>query len=151
MKLNGPTAPEVVAFGARQRAAAPLALIAVALITSLLVAPERAAGQVFNFLDPPFEDVTPSVAGEWRDVDVSAYVPVGATGVIVQQVATDSWEDYGIRKNGSDDTWMSDQKTAAADQHCFLMAGLADQVSVCRDRGSYPIENDAHEWWSTPG
>ena len=37
----------------------------------------------FNYLDSPV-DLTPASAGSWVDVDASAYIPAGATGVILQ-------------------------------------------------------------------
>jgi hypothetical protein len=50
-------------------------------------------------------EITPSVAGSWQNVDVSAYVPVGTTGValhIVNTHSTNGWA-IGFRKNGSTD------------------------------------------------
>ena len=61
----------------------------------------------------------------WLDRDVSAYVPVGATGVIVQfEETTGSYLQYAVRKKGSTDTWMLAQNTATTNQHGFLMTGL---------------------------
>ena len=60
----------------------------------------------FNWLGTPL-DVSPGGTGAWVDVDVSATVPAGSTGVILQVVgdaATDY--DYGVRMNGSSDDWM---------------------------------------------
>lgn len=51
--------------------------------------------------------MSPGGTGAWVDVDVSATVPAGSTGVILQVVgdaATDY--DYGVRMNGSSDDWM---------------------------------------------
>jgi len=50
-------------------------------------------------------DKTPTVVGAWVDVDVSAEVPVGATGVILKLVNTDQENAYRaeVRKNGSTD------------------------------------------------
>ena len=50
-------------------------------------------------------EVTPGTAGSWQDVNVSAYVPSGATGVILHIVNTSTGTTYalGIRKNGSTD------------------------------------------------
>ena len=67
--------------------------------------------------------VTPATAGSWQDVDVSLYIPIGATGVIVQwvgELATD-W-DYGIRMNGSSDTF--GLRKAYGDAQGFLMTGV---------------------------
>jgi hypothetical protein len=49
-------------------------------------------------------DVSPGATGAWTDVDVSANVPVGATGVILLMVNTRGFaDDIGARKNGSTD------------------------------------------------
>jgi len=50
-------------------------------------------------------EVTPGTAAAWTDVDVSAYVPSGATGVILHFVNTHTTTYYnvGVRKNGSTD------------------------------------------------
>lgn len=50
-------------------------------------------------------EVTPGTAGSWQDVDVSAYVPAGATGVILHCVnnSTNTMRYFGFRKNGSTD------------------------------------------------
>lgn len=50
-------------------------------------------------------EVTPGTAGSWQDVDVSAYVPAGATGVILHCVnnSTNTARYFGFRKNGSTD------------------------------------------------
>lgn len=51
-------------------------------------------------------EVTPGTAGSWQDVNVSAYVPAGATGVILRLVHNTNdltqWA-VGLRKNGSSD------------------------------------------------
>lgn len=46
-------------------------------------------------------DVTPGVAGSWRDVDVSALTPVGTTGVVLHLVGTPGPANVGLRKRGS--------------------------------------------------
>lgn len=49
-------------------------------------------------------DVTPGSTGVWVDIDVSAYIPADATGVIIQVVNTSaSSRAWGIRKPGSTD------------------------------------------------
>lgn len=50
-------------------------------------------------------EVTPGTAGAWTDVDVSAYVPAGATGVILQFDIDDGVlaQNVGFRQNGSTD------------------------------------------------
>jgi len=82
----------------------------------------------FNYFAAPV-DVSPGTADQWVDVDVSDYVPCGATGVILQVVATSTNRKYGVRKNGSTDTWMAADDTAKALCLTFLMAGLdADRI-----------------------
>ena len=78
--------------------------------------------QAFNYLANPI-DVSPSTAGSWQDVDVSLYVPPGATGVIIQWVGDPSNDyNYGIRMNGSSDTF--GLQTADGGAQGFLMAGV---------------------------
>ncbi len=49
-------------------------------------------------------NVTPAITGSWRDVDVSARIPEGATGVILHIIAGGSMDrQIGIRKKGSTD------------------------------------------------
>ena len=59
--------------------------------------------QTFFPIDPI--KVTPGTAGSWQDVDVSSYVPEGATGVILHYTNNYASADYnlGLRKNGSSD------------------------------------------------
>ncbi|MBA7550274.1 hypothetical protein ES705_42784 [subsurface metagenome] len=60
--------------------------------------------QSFYPLPEPVK-LTLTAASAWTDMDVSAYVPVGATGVILHIVNKDSPPDYaiGLRKKGSTD------------------------------------------------
>lgn len=54
-------------------------------------------------------EVTPATASAWTDVDVSAYVPAGATGVILHLVNTYAAAyAIGLRKNGSTDSRIAD-------------------------------------------
>ncbi|GAI62390.1 unnamed protein product, partial [marine sediment metagenome] len=55
-------------------------------------------------------EITPSTPSSWEDVDVSSYVPSGATGVILHIVNNHlaSGEHVGVRKNGSTDDRHSD-------------------------------------------
>lgn len=48
-------------------------------------------------------DITPGTAGVWVNIDVSAYVPAGATGVILQVVSSGNNILWGLRKLGSTD------------------------------------------------
>lgn len=54
---------------------------------------------------PIVEIVSPTLSCNWRNIDVSAWVPVGATGIIVHldRGATGAVRDYGIRRNGCTD------------------------------------------------
>ena len=92
------------------------------LVSSLFCANSLFASSAFNYLSTPV-DVTPA-AGSWETVDVSAYVPEGATGVIVQWVnaSTTNPYQYGIRAVGSGDTFWT--RVARADVQGVLMAGL---------------------------
>lgn len=54
-------------------------------------------------------DVSPTADDTWRDVDVSAYIPTNATGVMLKLYDTQvsgspSHYNVGVRKNGSTDT-----------------------------------------------
>ena len=78
--------------------------------------------QAFHYLGAPV-DVTPTTTGSWVDVDVSAFVPAGATGVIVQWVGDPTTDyDYGIRMNGSTDIF--GLQPVEANTQGFSMTGL---------------------------
>jgi len=68
-------------------------------------------------------EVTPGTANDWIDVDVSAYVPAGATGVILHFVNTAGAYNHatGLRKKGS-----TDARTAELDylSHCWAAIGI---------------------------
>jgi len=66
--------------------------------------------------------VTPSANG-WQDVNVSAYVPSGATGVVVhiENINTSSASYFGIRKNGSTDNRYPDFSSNA---HQWALVGV---------------------------
>lgn len=63
-------------------------------------------------------DVTPGVFAAWTDVDVSDYVPDGASGVIVEIDTANNTKDTGVRKNGSTDSRNGDT------EHYWAMIGL---------------------------
>lgn len=50
-------------------------------------------------------DITPSKSASWQDIDVSSYIPSGATGAIVRWSNTNNaaTSDLGFRKKGSTD------------------------------------------------
>lgn len=50
-------------------------------------------------------EITPGIAGSWQDVDVSAHIPAGSTGVLLHVVKTYDplAYDFGLRKKGSAD------------------------------------------------
>ena len=103
----------------RNRLLMPLALAAA------LAAGDRSAASVFNYLASPV-DVSPAT-GSWQDVNVSAQVPPGATGVIIEMFNTaNSNYTYGLRKNGSTDTWMLSRTVAQKNHHRFFMIGIDD-------------------------
>ena len=56
-----------------------------------------------NFITPV--EITPVTEDSWEDVNVSAYIPAGATGVVLHCVNKTSNVDHpiGFRKNGSGD------------------------------------------------
>jgi hypothetical protein len=93
--------------------------------TATLTATPGGCSAAFNYLATPV-DVSPGTALAWVDVDVSAYVPSGATGVIlqVQNPALTTAYEYGVRKNGSTDTWMNAKRTARDLSTLILMTGL---------------------------
>lgn len=63
--------------------------------------------QTFYPIDPV--EVTVDQASAWRDVDVSSYVPPGATGVVLHIVhAATGYHAFGLRKNGSSDNRITD-------------------------------------------
>jgi hypothetical protein len=68
-------------------------------------------------------EVSPGTASAWTDVDVSAYVPSGATGVILHYVNTSSTTTYalGLRKNGSTDARTQGLYYGA---HCWAAIGI---------------------------
>lgn len=70
--------------------------------TDAEVAAETAT-PAFEWIPPV--PVTPSTAGSWQDVNVSAYIPDGATGVILHYNMQPPGADkaIGFRKNGSTD------------------------------------------------
>jgi hypothetical protein len=89
----------------------------------------------FNYLAPPFQDVTPNSTGSWVDVDVSATVPAGATGVILQVVNnTGAAQMYGVRYNGqTSETWMYDTLELKDGTQRWLMIGLdSSRIFECR-------------------
>jgi hypothetical protein len=69
------------------------------------------------------QDVTPGTAGSWQTVDVSSYVPSGATGAILRMVNTDSVNrDIRIRKPGSLDNFTNTKPIPNA--HLGAIVGL---------------------------
>jgi len=96
--------------------------LALSLAFALLAFATPSAAATFNYFPTPI-DVSPVVAGAWTDVDVSANVPVGATGVIVQFLGVGADADYGVRMKGSTDNWAFDEE-AKAGQSGWLMTGV---------------------------
>ncbi len=76
--------------------------------------------QSFNPIDP----VKLTLPGTgWRDVDVSAYVPAGATGIILHFRSTSSAYVATARYNGSTDTY-NEAPNIAAGMHYWTMVGV---------------------------
>lgn len=76
-------------------------------------------------------DVTPATRDAWTDVDVSAHVPVSASGVIIHVDNFDSLEarQVGLRKKGSSDNQTGSLSPSASNAHTWGFAGLdADRV-----------------------
>jgi hypothetical protein len=68
-------------------------------------------------------NVTPSATGAYEDVDVSAHIPSGATGVILHLVNTHASNSSTcrIRKNGSTDDFNDDMHSVS---HTWLCIGV---------------------------
>jgi hypothetical protein len=106
---------------ARRRAWCGFIYVPSLALVAFLGVSSAAEAAVFNYFPAPY-DVSPGLTG-WRDVDVSAYVPVGATGVILQYVETSGVDrDYGVRMKGSTDAFYPG--AAKSDFQGFMMTGL---------------------------
>jgi hypothetical protein len=94
-------------------------------VTAALFVRDLGAASVFNYIDPPI-DISQSGTDSWEPVDVSAWVPAGATGVIILEENESSSEyEFGVRKTGSGDEWMrSAARTIRADTHAWFMIGV---------------------------
>jgi hypothetical protein len=92
-----------------------------AILIGSVACARPAAAQVFNYFDEPI-DLSLGVTG-WVDVDVSAYVPVGTTGAVVEVYTPGGDRNVGLRKNGSSDTWMQAAKQGK-DWHTWFMIGV---------------------------
>ena len=66
----------------------------------------------------------------WRTVDVSDYVPVGATGVILHFTGA-SGRNIGARKKGS-----TDNRTQTGRDHCWAPTGLNESLQLEVYRGN---------------
>jgi hypothetical protein len=123
--VPGPTDKPII------NARGPLAVAAAVILLAVSPAAAQAVSESLNFLDTPV-DITPAPGsvGTWAPTDLTAYVPSGASGAIIQWLGATSDADLGVRKNGSGDTWMLDANVAVKDQAGFLMTGL-DAGRVC--------------------
>lgn len=84
--------------------------------------------QTFFPVDPV--ECTPGTANAWTDVDVSAYVPSGATGISLHCVNKGN-DPYtlGLRKNGSTDNRRLGLGTGVGKAHCWAAIGIdADRI-----------------------
>lgn len=68
-------------------------------------------------------DISLGATGAWTDIDVSASVPAGATGVIVHVVNTNATTSFavGLRKNGSTDNRTTNMRQ---DSHFWIAIGV---------------------------
>lgn len=68
-------------------------------------------------------DVNPGASGAWTDVDCSALIDVGATGVIlhIEQDDAANSRTCNVRKNGSSDNRLRD---VGGNSHCWTMIGV---------------------------
>ena len=67
-------------------------------------------------------DVTPGTTGSYVDVDVSASIPSGSVGVVLDVVdESDNTYSWAVRKNGSTD---NRYLTIGARCHCYAMIGV---------------------------
>jgi hypothetical protein len=71
-------------------------------------------------------DVTPGTTESWQDVDVSSYIPAGATGVIlrIRETALNASYTMGIRNNGSTDTTQMWTTNYFGHQHGTMYVGV---------------------------
>jgi len=69
-------------------------------------------------------DVSPAITGSWQDVACAAYIPAGATGVLLHIVNEDTanHRTYSLRKKGSTDDRV--QSTARKDAHHYGAIGV---------------------------
>jgi hypothetical protein len=101
-----------------------IARVVCALAAAMTIAAPGAHAQVFNWFDPII-DISDTTTGSWVDIDVSANVPAGATGVMVEVKTEGSSDDeFAIRKNGSSDEWMWGPTTIKNDTHTWFMIGV---------------------------
>jgi len=95
--------------------------------------------QTFFPIDPV--EVTPGTINTFVDVDVSAYVPAGATGVILHGVNTSSSSyAFCVRKNGSTDIFVS-YLASNNGPHCWLAIGI-DESRIFEARIGNTTYND---------
>ncbi len=70
----------------------------------------------------PVKIASGAVNYDWADIDLSAYLPAGATGAIVWLRNTDPGvRPWGVRENGSTDARVGDM---SGNDHCWGMVGV---------------------------
>ncbi|MHC4422913.1 MAG: hypothetical protein ACYS1E_20315, partial [Planctomycetota bacterium] len=87
----------------------------------------QADAQVFNWFDPVIDYSQHDGSSTWVDVDVSADVPAGATGVMVEVKTEGSSDDqFAIRKKlaAGGDEWMWGPTTIKNDTHTWFIVGV---------------------------
>ena len=79
----------------------------------------------FNFFDEPI-DLSHGITDEWTDIDVSAYIPEGATGVMLDLVNSGgSYYRHAVRKKGSSDE-RQEYLSLASGLHTYAFSGVDD-------------------------
>jgi hypothetical protein len=110
-------------LGIRRGPVAVLAFLAV----SLFETESLMAGYPFNYLTTA-QDISPPATTGWQTVDVSSYVPVNTTGIILQiqngtTNPTFAALKMGVRRTGSTDDWMRSGEVQAQ-SFAFMMVGV---------------------------
>lgn len=79
----------------------------------------------FNFFVNAF-NVTPAGLGSWEDVDVSSYLPAGATGVILEFSDRDQSipRKHMARKKGSTDNFVTRTEATTVSGHVYFLCGV---------------------------
>lgn len=95
-------------------------------------------------------EITPDTPDAWRDVDVSAYIPAGASGVMFHLISeTSTFYAHGLRKNGSTDARTTSFRTGhyfgavGVDANRILEVYVDDTTQVSVYLVGYFMQNDS--------